>query len=455
MSAATPLAPHALPLLGHAPLLWRRPLTLLRELNDGPELVRLRLGPVEAYLARADAVTEVLNDPRTFDKGGPLFDKARLLVGDGLVSSDFATHRRQRRLVQPAFTTSRLGGYAALMSEQIEAELATWRPGQTFDLARAMHTLTLRVAARTMFGAQLDERAIADVVAAMPMIMRGVYQRMIVPAEWVHRLPLPGNRQFEQARATMHRVIRQTVEAYRRSGVDHGDVLSILVRADTDAPLRDEEIHDQVMTLLIGGTEPPGDALTWVFHLLAGHPDTERAVHAEVDAVLGGAPAGLSHLPALEEVRRVVLEALRLYPPAWLLSRAATRDTVLAGRPVPRGAIVLFSPYQGHHDPRVFPDPERFDPDRWRSPSPAARSAFLPFGAGNRKCVGDEVALTELAVTVASVASRFRLRPAPGSVVRPQPRASLSAGRVLMVAESRTAVRRPAAPRPAHPVVAP
>ncbi|NBM17239.1 cytochrome P450 [Streptomyces sp. GC420] len=436
-------APHGLPLIGHAAQLWRRPLPFLRELAGHGDLVTLRLGPHRAYLAcGTEAVLKVLHDPRTFDKGGPLFEKARLLVGDGLVSSDFTTHRRQRLLMQPAFATSRLPGYTRLMAEQVDAALAGWQQGRTLDVGREMHTLTLRVAARTMFGAQLGEQAVAEVVECMPAIMRGVYQRMLVPADWVHRLPLPVNRRFEDARATMHRIIRDTVDSYRRAGRDHGDVLSILVssRDEHGASLGDEEIHDQVMTLLIGATEPPGDALTWVFHLLAQDPEAERALHAEIDDVVRGGSAGsigTADLPRLEHTQRVVLEALRLYPPAWLLSRTTTRDTELVGHPVPKGATVLFSPYQLHHDPDVFPDPLRFDPGRWRSAPAAARAALLPFGAGNRKCIGDEVALTELAVVVAAVASRFRLRPVPGTAVRPLARASLGAEGVLMTVERR------------------
>ncbi|GGV58737.1 cytochrome P450 [Streptomyces longisporoflavus] len=442
--AARPVeAPHALPLLGHAGQLWFRPLPFIRELAYKHGLVTLRLGPYRAYLACGTAdVLEVLHDARTFDKGGPLFEKARLLVGDGLVSSDFTTHRRQRLLLQPAFHTARLPGYQQLMARQVDATLATWRTGQVLDLGHAMHTLTLRVAARTMFGARLDDRAIGEVVAAMPVIMRGVYQRMVLPVDWTHRLPLPANRRFERARATMHRVIGDTVRAYRRSGQDHHDLLSILVhgRDEHGAGLTEEEIHDQVMTLLIGATEPPGDALTWIFSLLAAHPDAERAVRAEADHVLGCRPATVltpDDLPRLEHTHRVVREALRLYPPAWLLTRTTTRDTRLAGHPVKKGSTVLFSPYQTQHDPRVFPEPRRFDPDRWRAPTAAARLAMLPFGAGNRKCIGDEVALTELVGVTAAVAARFRLRPVSGTTPRPVARASLGADRVLMTVQSR------------------
>jgi pentalenene oxygenase len=392
---------------------------------------------------------EILHDARTFDKGGPLFDKARLLVGDGLVSSDFTTHRRQRLLLQPAFHTARLTGYQQLMAQQVEATLATWRTGQVLDLGHAMHTLTLQVAARTMFGAQLDDRAIDEVVVAMPVIMRGVYQRMILPVDWTHRLPLPANRRFERARATMHRIIGETVGAYRRSGQDHGDLLSILVhsRDEHGAGLAEDEIHDQVMTLLIGATEPPGDALTWIISLLAAHPEAERAVQAEADQVLGDRPATAltpDDLPRLEHTHRVVQEALRLYPPAWLLTRTTTRDPELAGHLVHKGSTVLFSPYQTQHHPRVFPEPQRFDPDRWRDPTAAARMAMLPFGAGNRKCIGDEVALNELIVATAAVAARFRLRPIADTPPRPVARASLGTDRVLMAVQPRRpdAVRR-------------
>jgi cytochrome P450 len=438
-----PEAPHALPLLGHAGRLWYRPLPFIRELGDVQGLVTLRLGPYRAYLAcGAATVLEILHDPRTFDKGGPLFEKARLLVGDGLVSSDFGTHRRQRLLLQPAFHSARLTGYQQLMAEQVDATLDGWRPGQVLSLGHAMHTLTLQVAARTMFGARLDDRAIGEVVTAMPVIMRGVYQRMILPVDWTHRLPLPVNRRFERARATMHRIIRDTVRAYRQAGQDHGDVLSILVhtRDEHGAGLAGDEIHDQVMTLLIGATEPPGDALTWILALLAAHPEAERAVQAEADRVLGGRPAAAltpDDMTHLEHTHRVVQEALRLYPPAWLLTRTTTRDTELAGHLVRKGSTVLFSPYQTQHDPRAFPEPQRFDPDRWREPSAAARLAMLPFGAGNRKCIGDEVALTELVVATAAVAARFRLRPIAGTLPRPLARASLGADRVLMAVQSR------------------
>ncbi|WP_338700410.1 cytochrome P450 [Streptomyces sp. Q6] len=445
MSAARPgpaEAPHALPLLGHALHLWRRPLPFLRELPHHEGLVTLRLGPARAYLACGpEAVMTVLHDPRTFDKGGPLFEKARLLVGDGLVSSDFVTHRRQRLLMQPAFASARLPAHARPVAEETAATLADWHPGRTVDVGHEMHRLTLRIAARSLFGGQLGERAVAEVVDSMPVIMRGVYQRMLVPAGWAHRLPLPANRRFARARATLHRVIRDTVHAYREAGRDHGDVLSILVssRDDHGDALSDQEIHDQVMTLMIGATEPPGDALTWVFHLLAAHPRIERALHAEIDDATRAhaGPLGPDALPNLELTRRVILETLRRYPPAWLLSRTVTRDTTLGGHRLARGATVLFSPYQLHHDPALFPDPLRFDPDRWLDPSPMSRAALLPFGAGNRKCIGDEVALTELTLVVAAVAARFRLRPVPGTVVRPLARASLGAGRVAMTVERR------------------
>ena len=298
-----PEAPGAVPILGHAVQLWRRPLPFLRELTGSGEVVALRLGPRRGYLAcGAAAVSQVLHQPRVFDKGGPLFERARLIVGDGLVSSDFTTHRRQRRLVQPAFAAECLTGYAHLMRAQIEAELASWRANQPLDVGRAMHTLALRVAARTVFGTRLDEAVIADVVAALPVIMRGVYQRMLIPGEWVHRLPLPANRRFEQARLTMARIISDTIRARRRSDRDQGGVLSILVGQDAATGLRDEEIEDQVMTLLIGGTEPPGDAMTWVLRLLADHPDVERALQAESRRRPGRRP-GRPRSPARTRLR--------------------------------------------------------------------------------------------------------------------------------------------------------
>ncbi|MEO6502411.1 MAG: cytochrome P450 [Jatrophihabitantaceae bacterium] len=432
-------APGALPVLGHALQLWRRPLEFVASLPACADLVEVRLGPRRAYLAASPELTmAVLMDARTYDKGGPLFDKARALVGNGLVSSGFDDHRTQRRMLQPAFHPSRMPTYAAVMQEEIDAAVRSWRPGVPFDVSDEMHALTLRITARTIFATTVGDRTVEVVSRCMPLIMRGVYQRMVAPLGWQEKLPTPSNRRYNSVRAEMHEVISETIRSWRQDGSDHGDLLSILVGGDGHGEgLTDDEVYDQVMTLLIGGTETTGNTMAWAFHLLSGHPEVERRLHEELDTVLGGRLPDFADLPRLDYTWRVLTETLRMYPPAWLLTRVTTRATELAGHPLPAGAIVLYSPYALSHDPRHFPDPERFDPDRWlpeRSKG-VPRGAMVPFSAGNRQCIGESFGQAETTLALAGVASRWRLRAGTQQPGTGRPRASLGTGPLFMTPE--------------------
>ncbi|MGW2592311.1 cytochrome P450 [Streptomyces sp. NPDC001515] len=445
-------APGSVPVLGHALPLWRRPLEFLAGLPTDADLVEIRLGPKKAYLAHSpELAQQVLTDSRTYDKGGPLFEKARLLVGNGLVSSEWAPHRRQRRLLQPAFHPSRVPGYIGLMGEELEAELASWEPGEPLDVSDTMHGLTLKITARTMFATTADRRAIDEVAYCMPVIMRGVYKRMIAPTGLQEKLPTAHNRDFEQVRVRMRQLIRETVEAYRNAdSEDTGDLMSILVHTrddETGEGLSDEEIHDQVMTLLIGGTETTGNTMAWAFHTLATHPHIEERLHEELDTVLAGRVPGFDDLHRLPYTGRVITETLRMYPPAWLLTRATTRPTELAGRRLEPGTIVLYSPYALGHNPAVYADPETFDPDRWlpERAEGLPRGFNLPFGGGSRKCIGDTLGAAETTITLAGIAARWRLRTVPGTRAGTAvPRASLGTGPLPMLPERRGRVAGPA-----------
>ncbi|WP_207386856.1 cytochrome P450 [Frankia sp. Cppng1_Ct_nod] len=438
-------APGNLPVIGHALQLWRRPLQFLAGLPAQGDLVQIKLGSRNAYLAcHPEVVTQVLVDSRTFDKGGPLFEKARLLVGNGLVSSMREDHRQQRRMLQPAFHPSRMPGYVQLMREEIADVLESWEDGRPIDVSDAMHALTLRITARTMFATTVGERPIIPEVAyCMPIIMRGVYKRMVAPIGWQEKIPTPGNRRFDQVRTRMHNIIKETIEFQRRAGTDHGDLLSILVAArdeETWHQLTDEEVYDQVMTLLIGGTETTGNTMAWAFHVLAEHPEVETRLHAEVDEVLGGRAPTFDDLPRLDYTWRVLHETLRMYPPAWLLTRTTTRETELAGQRLAEGAIVMYSPYAMGHNGTLFTDPERFDPDRWlpERARDIPRGAMVPFSAGSRKCIGDTFGRAETTLTLATIAARWSLRPIPGAKPHTAvPKASLGTGPYPMIPKSR------------------
>jgi pentalenene oxygenase len=376
-----------------------------------------------------DLVRQVLRDSRTFDKGGPLFDRLRELLGNGLASSAHEPHRRQRRLVQPAFHPARLPRYAAVMSDEIGATTAGWHDGDVVDVHAAAYALTTRIAARTMFAARDAEEAVAEVRSALPTILDVVYKRMTTPLGPLELLRVSQNRRYDDAVARMHGIARRLIEEYRRSGVDHDDLLSMLLAARDDEGdgLADEEILEHVVSVLGAGADTTAATLSWALHLVARDPELEARLHREVDDSVTGPVASFDDLPALPLTGRIVTETLRLYPPGWLFTRIATADAELAGQAIPQGTVLLWSPYVLHHRPDLFPDTERFDPDRWlpEAASTIPAGAHVPFGGGARKCIGKDFGTAEVTLALASIARSWRLEPTPGATVRPVPHISL------------------------------
>ncbi|MFE0522998.1 cytochrome P450 [Streptomyces sp. NPDC058954] len=424
------IAPGALPLLGHTLRFLRDPLRFLRSLPDFGDVVTIRLGPVGAVVVCApELVRQVLVDDRTFDKGGFLFDRSREFLGNGLGTCLHKDHRRQRRMIQPAFHRARLPGYAREMSAQAHAVTDAWRHGRTIDVLAETTAISLRTTAATIFSAApaaLRESLAADLAT----LEEGVFRRMLLPPH-VDAVPTPGKRRYYRAHARSRQTINRIIADYRADGVDHGDLMSMLLAAQDDlagpgtegARLSDDEVRDQVMSFLFASTDTIGKALAWALHLLGGHPHIAERLHAEADAVLAGGVAGFDDLPRLEVTRNIITETMRLYPPGWLLTRTTTVDAELGGRHIPAGTDVAFSPYQIHHRGDLFTEPERFDPDRWAPDRAGAipREAFLPFGGGARKCIGDAYALTEATLALATIAARWRLEPTPGRRVRAAP----------------------------------
>lgn len=436
-------APGGLPLIGHAVRMGRRPLEFLTSLPAHGDLVELRLGSNRAYLpCHPDLVHEVLLNARVYDTGGPVKDKARPILGNGLITSDWTDHRRQRRMVQPAFHPARLPTYAEVMRDECAAESRAWQAGRPFDVGNAMQALTARVTARALFSTDIADRAVAEIQRSLPVIVHGAYRQAMDPTGLLAKLPIAANRRFDEALTRLRRLIHRIVEDYRTASTDRGDLLSALLTAqdpETGARLDDQEIHDQVMTLLLAGIETTASALAWSFHLLGRNPAAETALHAELDEVLDGRTPAYADIPRLDYTQRVFTESLRLYPPAWLFTRTTVETTELAGRELPPGSDILISPYVLHHTPALFTDPESFDPDRWlpERAKDVTRGSYLPFGAGSRKCIGDVFGMTEATLAVAAIASRWRLRPVPDTTIRPRPHMSLSSGPLLMVPEPR------------------
>jgi len=442
--------------LGHALPLGRRPLEFLASLPAHGDLVKIKLGPVPFHvLCDPDLVHQVLLDDRTYDKGGAIFDLVRTVAGNGLATCPHKDHRRQRRLLQPAFHRDRLPAYAKVMSSEITAMLQGWTEGRELDVLTTMNELTASLATRTLFAAELDDATFGELRLCMHNVMTGMMRRMILPWSVLNRLPTPGNRRFHQARKRLREYVAQLTTDYRRAGVDHGDLLSILlaVRDDNGQGLTEAEIHDQVFTFYLGGSETTAPLLSWSLYLLGRNPEIREQLHHEVDAVLAGRIAEFDDIPSLEVTRRVIMETLRLYPPGWLFTRITTKGSELAGHYLPAGSIVVYSPHIVHHRADLFPEPERFEPDRWRnSGTRLPNGVFTPFGSGARKCIGEVFALTEATLALASIVARWQLDPLPGAQARLTPRLSSTPRSLPMSLRRRTTNASPTGPvEPASP----
>lgn len=413
---SVPVAPGRWPVLGHTTALLRRRFGFTEGLHAHGDLVRVYLGMLPMYFVTTPELTHrvLVADSASFGKGA-MFDKFRPFVGNGLVNSGGAFHLRQRRLVQPAFHHERIAGYAEKMETAVSRLSDSWRPGEQREINEDMQALAVTIVGEALFGTEFGRTAIEEARHSIPIVIRHGMVRALSPA-FVGPLLVRGNRQFDRAVRRMRAVVGGLITEWRASGADRGDLLSMLLMArDEDGePMTDQQAYDEVVTLLSAGIETSALALAWLFHEIARHPEVERRVHEEVDQVLSGRRVTADDVPKLTYVQQVINETLRMYP-IWILMRRTLRPVRLGGVGLPAGTEVTISPHALHHDPRLFPDPYRFDPDRW-SPDRAAavpRGAFIPFGAGNRMCVGNAFAQTEMAVTVATIASRWRLVPVP------------------------------------------
>ncbi len=432
--AALPSAPGGLPVFGHTWPLLRDPLRFVTQLPAYGPLVTLRLGWARAVVVCDPTLTQqLLVRDRIFDRGGPFFDRAREAgAGNGLGTCPHRDHRRQRRLCQPAFRPDRINTYATVFAQATAGCISNWRDGQVLDVHPEMSSLALRMVLRTLYSSGLSDPELAETGANAVQMLEGLFRRTITP-RWMWSLPTPAARRHERAQCGFRETAQRIIAARSRDGADHGDLLSALQYAtDDDADpdsasrvLTAEELTDQVFTFLITGFETLANTLSWAMYLLAAHPDVQHQVHREAtEAVSDGDLPGPEHLVGLEVTGRVIDETLRLYPQAWLLTRTVTEDAELGGCLLPAGTMVFFSSYLIHHRADLYPDPERFDPGRWRN-KVRDRSTYLPFGSGPRKCIGDRFARTSLVLALAAIARRWQLTPTAPGPLRPAVRATL------------------------------
>ncbi|GAA4798754.1 cytochrome P450 [Streptomyces ziwulingensis] len=434
-----------MPLLGHAIQLLRDNLGFIASL-------RTRYGPLVEITLQPGTRTLIVQDPAlvrtmltdlgpSLDKGR-FFEKMGQLLGDSVVTAAGQEHVRKRRQLQPAFAPPEIARYVDTMRAETDAVVDDWTPGRPLDVREAMVGLSLDMLAKTVFSGSLDETTFRRLRADLSVVMNGVGARVMLP-DWFERLPLPVNRRFLAARDAVRATVERAVGELEASGHDTGDMLSLLLRTtdeETGRPLSGHQICSEILTLAVAGTETTASVLSWVLYELARHPGVERRVLAELDEVLGGRPITFGDLTRLPYLDRVVQETLRLHHTGWLVTRRTVTETRLGQWSVPAGTELAYCQHALHRDPALFPAPEHFDPDRWLDDSQARAytpQAFLPFGAGRHKCIGERFALTELVTAVATILRRVRLELAPGRTVRPVARATVRPRTLLMTVRRR------------------
>jgi cytochrome P450 len=373
----------------------------------------------------------LVTNNRFFVKGRGL-QRSKRLLGEGLLTSEDPLHVRQRRLMQPAFHRDRIAGYADTMVAYADRLRRGWRGGETLDIAQEMMRVTLSIAGKTLFDVDVESQA-ADVGEALTAVMESFWMTMLPFADVLERLPVPQLRRAKAARARLDAIIyamiaerRRAVTSRRSPVAVRTDLLSMLLLAqdeETGAGMTDQQLRDEAMTIFLAGHETTANALTWTWYLVSTAPEVEAKLHEEIDRVLQGRLPTIGDIPALPFVEKVTTEAIRLYPPAWLIGRRALREYRVGGFVAPARAILVMSPYVLQRDARYFPDPERFDPDRWTPEFRAALPpfAYFPFGGGPRRCIGESFAWMELALVVATIAQQWTLVLVPGHPVEPQP----------------------------------
>jgi cytochrome P450 len=430
MAAATgaivPEVPGGRRVLGHAMEFRRDPLALFQRARAHGDVVRIRFGPFPVYLLNSpDAIRQALvGQARKLEKGIS-FGRVGQLIGNGLVLSSGEYHHRQRRLMQPAFHRSEIARYLATMRDVAVPRIEAWPDGGTLALDREMRSITLTVLTRTLLASDIDREAIDEIERLLRVLLAELMPEGIVaniPAlAWV---PTRSNRRFAVASRRLGAMLTGIIDGYRAAGVDHGDLMSILMRAhddETGTGMTGKQLRDEATTLVIAGSETTGNTLAWACYLLAQHPEIAERLHEEAGQALAEDDASHEALDRLPFTRAVVTETLRLYSPVWVLPRQAAADVDLGGYQLPAKSRMLFSPYALNRDERLHRDPGRFDPDRWATDYSRTqlRASFFPFGQGIRNCIGEGFAWAESMLLLSAIAARWKLRLADGAAVTP------------------------------------
>jgi cytochrome P450 len=371
------------------------------------------------FTSPAEAHEVLVQKSRSFHKTQRMKQVLGQWNGSGLVVNDGEPWIRQRRLVQAAFRPNELRAHSAAIAERAGRMLEGWAGRGEIEAGTEIGRLTLGVVSEALFGAQVEEhqdRFVEEVAVLNETAIAEMTAPVVLPM-WA---PVPAKRRMSKAVAFLKGFVDGIVAKRRRSSEEHGDLLSLLLSAVDEkgdgGRMTDTQVRDEAINLLLGGNETTATGLMWTLHLLAEHPAIQEEIQREIDEVIGDAAPSVESIPRLRKTEMAFKEALRLYPPAYLLAREAVADVTIGGYSVPRGATVQLVPYITQRDPRWFEEPEAFRPSRFEAEDALPRGAYFPFGAGPRACVGKAFALMEATIVLATLLRRYRVRPTGGKV---------------------------------------
>lgn len=396
------------------------PMEMFKHFSDKyGEVVHLLLGFTHVYIfTNPDHIHEILvTQADKFSRTKISHKVAGPLVGDGLVLSHGEFHKRQRKLMQPALHAKRIESYHQLMVERTAQMLDGWKDGDSREIMDDISQLTLNIVAKTLFGADIQKfvEIVRPAIDTATQILAAQLNSVLPSWLYVDR-----TRRLNEAVKVIDSVVGEIIDTRRASNEDTGDLLSMLILTDEEEErMTDKQVRDEIITLFISGHETAAAGLTWMFYLIARHPEIEARIREELAAVLNGEPPTLqAKLPYLD---MVIKEAMRIYPPVWIFNREALEDIVIGGYKLKKGANIFISPYITQNSPSYFPEPAKFDPERFAPEKEIARYTYFPFGGGPHACIGNAFAMMETRVILAMTLQRYRLELLTGEV---QPKAT-------------------------------
>ncbi|AUB35397.1 Cytochrome P450 [Nostoc flagelliforme CCNUN1] len=429
---ARPESPAGWPVIGNLPDFARDPFAFLRRLH-------LEFGDVPGFslvgrkfvlICHPDDTERVLFDTgKHFHKGYQDNFAPRLLLGNGLATSEGEFWQKQRRLAQPAFHTQQVSAYANTIIQITERLLQSWQDGEVRDVHRDMMLFTQQVVAKTLFDADVTDEAL-EIGQTFDVILQEMTAEVMSLRQFLPSfVPLPGRARFRAAVNHMEEILQSKIKERRTTSDNHGDLLAMLMEArdDDGNGMTDKQLRDEIITLYFAGYETTANTLCWMWLLLSYHTETRAKLEAELKRILNGRYPSISDVKALTYTEAIIKETLRLYPPGWIIARVASEDVEISGYLVSKGTEVWMSSWLAHRDPRWFNNPETFIPERWLDDleNRLPKYAYFPFGGGPRVCIGKSLAQLTSILLLSTIAQRYRLEVLPNQMIEPDPGVTL------------------------------